>query len=174
MQVGLKTWQAFKDRFSQAYRCYQILNKAASAAHGYGAAANHTQEIYAQVNTEDELQALACEAMEDKEEMANPTSINLTLSQILTQVQNKMLVLYKQLQAFQAQLNAKTPTTEIPVLDKKTKETKLKCYCWNYGRTLSLGHTSANCWFPKIWHQVEATLGNKIGGSKKFKEYKAH
>ena len=67
MQVGLKTWQAFKDHFSQTYRRYQILNKESFAAHEYGAASNHTQEIYAQVNTEDTLQALACEAMEDKE-----------------------------------------------------------------------------------------------------------
>ena len=37
MQVGLKTWQAFKDHFSQAYRRYQIFKKATAAAHGYGA-----------------------------------------------------------------------------------------------------------------------------------------
>ena len=45
----------------------------------------------------DELQALACEAMEDKEAMANLTSINLTLLQSLTQAQETMLVLSKQL-----------------------------------------------------------------------------
>ena len=27
MQVGLKTWQAFKDHFAQAYRSYQICKK---------------------------------------------------------------------------------------------------------------------------------------------------
>ena len=37
MQVGLKTWQAFKDHFSQAYRRYYIRKKATEAAHGYGA-----------------------------------------------------------------------------------------------------------------------------------------
>ena len=37
MQVGLKTWQAFKDHFSQAYRHYQIQNKATETAHGYEA-----------------------------------------------------------------------------------------------------------------------------------------
>ena len=42
MQVGLKTWKAFKDHFSQAYRRYQISKKATSAAHGYGASASHT------------------------------------------------------------------------------------------------------------------------------------
>ena len=36
MHVGLKTWQAFKDHFSQAYRRYQIRNEETSAAHGYG------------------------------------------------------------------------------------------------------------------------------------------
>ena len=36
MQVGLKTWQAFKDHFSQAYRRYHIRKKATAAAHGYG------------------------------------------------------------------------------------------------------------------------------------------
>ena len=81
MQVGMKTWQAFKDHFAQAYRCYQIRKKKTVAAHEYGASANHTQEIEAQVNTADALQVLACAAMEEKEAMANLTSINLTLSQ---------------------------------------------------------------------------------------------
>ena len=44
MQVGLKTWQDFKDSFAQAYRRYQIRKKATAAAQGYGASANHTQE----------------------------------------------------------------------------------------------------------------------------------
>ena len=47
MQVGLKTWQAFKYHFAQAYRRYQIRKKATAAAHGYGASANHTQETEA-------------------------------------------------------------------------------------------------------------------------------
>ena len=66
MQVGLKTWQDLKDHFAQAYRRYQIRKKATAAAHGYGASVNHTQETEAQVNTADELQELACTAMEDK------------------------------------------------------------------------------------------------------------
>ena len=84
MQVGLKTWQAFKDHFAQAYRRYQIRKKATAAAHGYGDSANHTQETESQVNTADALQALACAAMVDKEAMANLTRINLTLLQSLT------------------------------------------------------------------------------------------
>ena len=42
MQVGLKTWQAFKDHFTQAYRCYQISKKETAAVHGYGVSENHT------------------------------------------------------------------------------------------------------------------------------------
>ena len=34
MQVGLKTCQAFKDHFAQAYRRYQIFKKSTAAAHG--------------------------------------------------------------------------------------------------------------------------------------------
>ena len=64
MQVGLKTWQDFKDHLSQDYRRYQIRKKATAAAHRYGAAENHTQETDSQVNTMDEMQALACAAME--------------------------------------------------------------------------------------------------------------
>ena len=60
MQVGQKMWQAFKERFSQTYRGYQICKKATEAAHGYGAPANHTQETETQVMTEDVLKALAC------------------------------------------------------------------------------------------------------------------
>ena len=108
MQVGLKTWQAFKDHFAQAYRCYQIRKKATTTAHGSGASANYTQETEAQVNTADALQALACATMEDKEAMANLTSINLILSQILNQTQETILVLSKQLQALQVHTKAKT------------------------------------------------------------------
>ena len=95
MQVELKTWQAFKDHFAQAYRHYQIRKKATAAAHGYGESVNHTHETEAQVNTADALQALACAAMEYKEAMANLTSINLTLSQSLIQPQETILVLSK-------------------------------------------------------------------------------
>ena len=41
MQVGLKTWQAFKDHLAQAYRRYQISKKAIAASYGYGASENH-------------------------------------------------------------------------------------------------------------------------------------
>ena len=47
MQVGLKTWQAFKEHFSKAYRRYQIRKEATAEAQGYGASANHTQDIEA-------------------------------------------------------------------------------------------------------------------------------
>ena len=47
MQVGLKTWQAFKDHFSQAYRCYHIHKKATSVAHGYKVSTKNTQETEA-------------------------------------------------------------------------------------------------------------------------------
>ena len=55
MQVGLKTWQDFKDHFAQAYRRYQIRKKATAATHGYWASANNTQETESQVNTADAL-----------------------------------------------------------------------------------------------------------------------
>ena len=56
---------------------------------------NHTPETDAQVNTVDELQELACAAMEDKETMDDLTRINLPLSQILTQAHKTILVLSK-------------------------------------------------------------------------------
>ena len=46
--------------------------------------------------------------MEDKEAMENLTSINLTMSQSLTQAQETIMVLSKQLQALQTQEKAKT------------------------------------------------------------------
>ena len=101
MQVGLKIWQDFKDHFTQAYRRYQIRKKATAVAHGYGASANHAQDIEAKFNTVDALQALACASMEDKVTMEILTDINLTLSQSLNQAQENILVLSKQLQALQ-------------------------------------------------------------------------
>ena len=89
-QVGLKTWQAFKDNFAQAYMRIQIRKKATAVPHGYGASSNHTLETEAQANTADTLQVLACSAMEDNEAMENLTNINLKLSQSLTQAQEKI------------------------------------------------------------------------------------
>ena len=74
------------------------------------------------------MQALACAAMEDKEAMVNLASINLTLSQSLTQAQEKILVLPKKLQALKVHTKENTPYTNRTVLDQKTKDAKLKCY----------------------------------------------
>ena len=128
MQVRLKIWQAFKDHFTQAYRHYNISKKATAAAHGYGASANHTQEPEAQVNTADTLQTLPYAAMEDKEATINLNSVNLTLSQNLTQSQETILVLSKQLPALQVQTKTKKPATKRTALDQKTKHAQSKCY----------------------------------------------
>ena len=143
MQFGLKTWQDFKDHFSQAYRRYQIQKKSTASSHGYGVSANHTQETEAQFNTADALQTLACAAMEVKKSMVNLISINLILSQSLTQSQETTLVISKQLQALQVHTKSKTPATNRKSLDQKTKNAKSKCYYWTHGRTRRLYHTSA-------------------------------
>ena len=85
MRVELKIWQVFKDHILQAYRCYHICKKETAADHGYGSSENHAHETDAQVMTVYALQALENTTIEDKEEMENLTSINLTLSQSLTQ-----------------------------------------------------------------------------------------
>ena len=97
--------------------------------------------------------------------MVNLTSINLTLLQSLTQAQETILVISKQLQALQVHTKAKTPSTNRTTLDQKTKDSKSKCYFWTHGRTRRLDHTSATYNFPKTGHQVEATFVNKMGGS---------
>ena len=51
IQFGLKTWQVFKEHFTQAHRNYQIRKKATAASHGYGASVNHTQETEAHLRT---------------------------------------------------------------------------------------------------------------------------
>ena len=78
--------------------------------------------------TEYALQELACIEMKEKEAMANLTRINLTLSHSLTQALETILVLSKQLHALKDQAKSKTPTTEIPVMEKKTRDTKSKYY----------------------------------------------
>ena len=118
----------------------------------------------------DSLQALACAAMEDKEAMANLASINLTLLQRLTQAQETILVLSKKLQALQVHTKAKTPSTKRTALYQKTKNDKSKCYYWTHGITRIRDHNRATCNFPKTGHQVGATSGNKMGGSKKLCE----
>ena len=111
----------------------------------------------------DVLQSLACAAVEDKEIMANLTSINLTLSQSLTQAQETILVLSKQLHAIQVHTKAKTPSTKRTALDQKTKDSKSKCYFWTHGRTRRLNRTNATCNFPKAGHQVGETFGEIAG-----------
>ena len=97
----------------------------------------------------DALQVLICAAMEDKEAMEYLTSINLTLSQSLTQAQETVLVHSKQLESLQVHTKAKTPATKIKGLDNKTKESKLKCYSWTHGRTRRLDHNRRNMQFPQ-------------------------
>ena len=127
MRVGMKTWQDFKDHFTQAYMRYQIHKKATTADHGYEAPANDTQEKESQVKTTDALQALTCAVMEYKEAMENLTSINLTLSKSLTQAQEKMLVLSKQLQTLQVHTKANTASTNRTALYQKIKDAKSNC-----------------------------------------------
>ena len=79
----------------------------------------------------------------------NLTSINLTLYQSLTQAQEAILVLYKQLQALQAQKNAKRPATEKPVTDKKTGDKKSKRYFWTHRRNRILEHTRPTYCYTK-------------------------
>ena len=110
--------------------------------------------------------------MEDKEEMANLTRINLKLSHSLTQAQEKILVLSKQLQTLQVQTKTKTPDKKRTALYKKTKDDKLKCYCWTRGRNRRLDHTRSTCNFPKTGQQVVATFGNKMGRIEKWYEDK--
>ena len=82
--------------------------------------------------TVDALQALSFAELGIKEAMANLSSINLTLSHSLTQSQETMLVISKQLQELQVQAKANTPTTERPGLEKTTRDTTFKCYCWTH------------------------------------------
>ena len=76
--------------------------------------------------------------MEDKEAMANLTSIYLTLFQSHTQAQETLLFISNKLQELQSQLKAKKPTTEKMVLDKNKRENKSKIYSWTHGRTAVL------------------------------------
>ena len=108
--------------------------------------------------------------MEEKEAMVNLTSINLTLSQSLTQAKETILVLSKQLQALQVHTNTNTPSIKRTALDQKTKDDKSNWYCCTHGRTHRLNHTSATCNFSKTGHQVGATFGNNMGGSDKWCE----
>ena len=66
---------------------YNIHKKAISTAHGYGAAENHPQEIYAKMVMADKIQSLSNETIEDNKAMSNLTSNNLILSQIPNQAQ---------------------------------------------------------------------------------------
>ena len=119
MQVGLNKWQAFKDHIAQSYRCYQIHNKATAADHGHGYSSDHSHGTDTQVISLDALKSLVNETMEDKNEMSNLTSINLKLSQSITQAQETILVLSKHIQALQAHTNSKKPATEKPATDNK-------------------------------------------------------
>ena len=122
--------------------------------------------------TTDGLQEISCAAIEDKEAMANFTSINLTLSQSLTQAQKTILVISNQLQELQAQLKAKKPTTEKMVLDKNKRENKPKIYSWTHGRTAVLTISyHPRLPIPKDRTPSRNNLGEQDGrGDKWYKE----
>ena len=94
--------------------------------------------------------------MEDKEAMANLTSIKLTLSQSLTQAQETIMMISNRLQALHNQ--KKSTTKDIPVMENKAKETKYKWYCWTHGRTRRIEHTSATCIYPKNRTPIRSNL----------------
>ena len=125
--------------------------------------------------TADELKALENATTQEKEAMENITSINLTLTQSLTKVQETILVISKQLKALQAQKNTKKPATEKPETDNNQYLNKSKRYWWTHGRTHSLNHTSAACRYLNKGHQIGATLDSRMGGSDRWcKEYQTH
>ena len=97
MIVGQKNWKIFNDYFVQAYMRCQIRKKETASVHGYGTSENHVNEKDAQIMAAYALQTLANSEIEEKKAIKNLTRISLTLYQILTQVQEEMLVLYKQL-----------------------------------------------------------------------------
>ena len=132
----------------QDYRHYQIRKKVTAVSHRYGDSSNHAHDSDAQVMTADTLQALVNVTMEGKEAMENLKRINLTLSHILTQAQETILVLFKHLQALQGQTNAKKLATEKPDTDNKIRGNKSKRYFWTHRSTHILDHTSPTCRYP--------------------------
>ena len=79
--------------------------------------------------------------MEDKEEMLNLTRNNLTLSQILTQAQEALLLLSKHLHTLKAHMNSKKPATDKPETNNKKSINKSKNYFCNNGRTHNHNYT---------------------------------
>ena len=170
MIVVQNNWQTFKDKFEQAYMRYYTHKKAADAAHGYGASENHAHETDNQMMTVDALQALVSIKMKEKVAMENLTIINLALYQRLNQAQEEMLLLSKQMQTLQAQMNSKKPATEKTATEKKKSINKSNNYCWNHVRTRNHDHTSPTCNHLKEGHQVWRTLENLMGGSEKYRK----
>ena len=104
------------------------------------------------------LQALSNSTLEDKEAMENLTTISLILSHSLTQAQESILALSKNLNTLQSQMNTKKPKTGKPSTYKKKRYNKSKNYCWAHGRTRNHDHTSSTQNHPKEGHQVGETL----------------
>ena len=100
--------------------------------------------------------------------MENLISINLKISQSLTQSQEAILVHSKQLQTIQAQMNSNKQATEKPETHENKSINNSKIYFWTHGSTQNINHTIPTCNQPKDGHQVEATLDNSIGGSDKY------
>ena len=94
--------------------------------------------------TVDVLQSLVNATTKDKVATANITRINTTLYQSLTQAQEAILVLSKQLKTLQAQIKTEKPETK-----KKHYRNKSNIYCWTHIRTRSLDHAIQTCRFPK-------------------------
>ena len=97
-----------------------------------------------------------------------PHHINLSLSHSLAQAQETIVMLSKKLQALQAHSKANKPTTEKPLLKKKTRDNKSKSYLWTHGSTRILDHNIPTCQYPKTVHQLVTTLENKMGGIDKW------
>ena len=114
--------------------------------------------------TEDALQVFPNEKIEYKEAMSILTRIDLTISQSLTQSQETLLVITKQLQLLQAHTSSNKPSTEKLETDKKQHLNKSKSYCWTHGRIRNIYHTILTCPYPNKGHHFGKIMENRMGG----------
>ena len=171
-----KTWEAFKTFFAREFREIRVQPRT-SASEGYGTTTNmrgehaHAAEFEIQQQQVEVLENLATATATDRQEVAEISISNATLTHELRTATATITTLQQRLASCECSPTQRTgkkgqkqhqqnPRRKFTPLDPDG-------YCWSHGYNVSRSHNGASCYNTLPGHQSAATRADPMGGSNK-------
>ena len=149
---NLKTWDRFKDDFSEAYMDIEATATARTA----GFQANNANLDSIHQDTVVAIENLANATLADRESIATLTTTIGKLTVDLAETNARLAKALADNASLTTKLAGRKNTTNI------NRNVSYTNYCWTHGPTSS--HSSKDCTRQAEGHQKEATDGNRMGG----------